>query len=252
MRKGRKYLRDAKASTRRLGQIHLPRLSPFCSESPPLRSIRAKDQCGERPIPAASSWAWSLSPFGNGEKISRHWRVWLEGVEEGGGQGNEGERRAIPYGGVVVDADRPMPPHGQLRDRDGGDDLRAAGGTWTSPCQSRASTWSACSRNGPSLGSCLIWWTAAAGPRCRRSPRCWKERWPWRPRLVAVSSSPVLRQVMLLLLLLWQGPIPIPPMCHLSRTYLGLGDEATVLPFASVRCVISQFAGGILVCNQSA
>lgn len=50
----------------------------------------------------------------------------------------------------------------QLPDRDGGDDLRAAGGTWTSPCQSRASTWSACSSNGPSLGSCLIWWTAAA------------------------------------------------------------------------------------------
>lgn len=73
--------------------------------------------------------------------------------------------------------------------------------------------------------------------------------WPWRPRLVAASSSPVLRQVMLLL---WQGPIPIPPMCHLSRTYLGLGDEATVLPFVSVRCVISQVAGGILVCNQSA
>jgi hypothetical protein len=70
------------------------------------------------------------------------------------------------------------------------------------------------------------------------------------PVVVVASSSPVLRQVMLLLL--WQGPIPIPPMCHLSRTYLGLGDEATALPFASVRCVISQFAGGILVCNQSA
>jgi hypothetical protein len=35
------------------------------------------------------------------------------------------------------------------------------------------------------------------------------------------------------------GSIPIPPMCHLSRTYLGLGDEATVLPFASVTCIFS-------------